>query len=105
MESNVLQEIISNMQEHQRGFRRDIDKMSNDVTQIKEALIGNPLVKDSGMVFKLAEIEKTIEKQEEEINKLRDDRIRNNVYMKIIIVIGSAILIALARDFVKNWLN
>ena len=105
MDNTTIEEIVSNMQEHQRGFRKDLEKVSNDVTQIKEALIGNPLVKDSGMVFKLAEIEKNLDKQEDEIEKLKEERIRNGVYMKIIIIIGTGILIALARDFVKNWLG
>ena len=80
----LAQERLDKMESHQKELKKDLDIVSNNVREIKEAIIGNVLSDDKGMVGKLKEMEK-------ELEDLKKYRIENGVYMKIIVGIGAII--------------
>jgi uncharacterized protein YPO0396 len=80
----LAQERLDKMESHQKELKKDLDIVSNNVREIKEAIIGNVLSDDRGMVGKLKEMEK-------ELEVLKNYRIENRVYMKIVIGIGAVI--------------
>jgi uncharacterized protein YPO0396 len=80
----LTQERLDRMESHQKELKKDLDKVSSDVKEIKDAIIGNVLSEDKGMVGKLKEMEK-------ELEDLKKYRIKNGVYMKIIVGIGAII--------------
>jgi uncharacterized protein YPO0396 len=80
----LAQERLNRMESHQKELKKDLDKVSNDVREIKDAIIGNVFTDDKGMVGKLKEMEK-------ELEDLKKYRIENGVYMKMIIGIGAVI--------------
>ncbi len=75
---------LDRMEQHQQELKKDLNILTNDVKEIKDAIIGNVLSEDKGMVGKLKEMEK-------ELEDLKKYRIENGVYMKIIVGIGAII--------------
>lgn len=80
----LAQERLDRMESHQKELKKDLDKVSNDVKEIKDAIIGTAFSDDKGMLGKLKEMEK-------ELEDLKKYRIENGVYMKMIIGIGAVI--------------
>jgi len=80
----LAQERLDKMESHQKELKKDMDVVANNVREIKEAIIGNVLSDDKGMVGKLKEMER-------ELEELKKYRIENGVYMKIIVGIGTVI--------------
>lgn len=80
----LAQERLDRMESHQKELKKDLDKVSSDVKEIKDAIIGNVLSEDKGMMGKLKGMEK-------ELEDLKKYRIENGVYMKIIVGIGAII--------------
>ena len=96
---------IDRVEQHQRELKKDMQQISDDVKEIKTALVGNPMTKDDGMVGKLREVVYDLEAQKKEIDGLKEDRIRNTVYMQIILwfsgIAGTAVIIYVFNQFLK----
>lgn len=83
-QDKVSTERLDRMESHQTELKKDISILNNNVREIKEAIIGNVLSDDKGMVGKLKDME-------EELEDLKKYRIENGVYMKMVIGVGAAI--------------
>lgn len=70
--------------------------MKEDITEIKSALIGNGLSGDKGMVGK-------VEKLEEQVLKLTEERIKNTVYIKLLSFVLTAVTTAVIGIIVTNY--
>ena len=96
---------IDRVEQHQRELKKDMQQISDDVKEIKLAITGNPMTKDDGMVGKLREVVYDLEAQKKEIDGLKEDRIRNTVYMQIILwfsgIAGTAVIIYVFNQFLK----
>lgn len=69
-----------------KDMKEDFKGMQEDITVIKSALIGNELSGDKGMVGK-------VDKLEEKVLELIEDRIKNTVYIKQLTFVLSAVAI------------
>lgn len=96
---------IDRVEQHQRELKKDMQQISDDVKEIKLAIMGNPMTKDDGLVGKIREVVYDLEAQKKEIDGLKEDRIVNTVYMKIILwfsgIAGAAVIIYVFNQFLK----
>lgn len=96
---------IDRVEQHQRELKKDMQQISDDVKEIKLAITGNPMTKDDGMVGELREVKYDLEDQKKEIDALKEDRIRNTVYMQLILwfsgIAGGAVIIYVFNQFLK----
>lgn len=53
------------------SIKKDLDELSKGLTEIKQALLGNPLLQDGGMIGKLNTHEARIGKVEAKLNYAR----------------------------------
>ena len=95
----IAQERLDKMESHQKELKKDLDIVSNNVREIKEAIIGNVLSDDRGMVGKLKEMEK-------ELDDLKKYRIQNAEHMKIIIwigvIVGGVLVAGIAKGLIPT---
>lgn len=102
---NVSLNKIDRVEQHQRELKKDMQQISDDVKEIKLAIMGNPMTKDDGLVGKIREVVYDLEAQKKEIESLKEDRIVNTVYMKLILAIvglvGVAILTYITNKFLR----
>lgn len=61
-----------------------VQKIEKDVELIKLALLGNTLAGDEGLVGEIRKVKAKQENLETEVRLLRDERVKNSVYVKII---------------------
>jgi len=73
-------------------MEKSVERIGRDVTEIKSALLGNPLAGDGGIVGRISKLESEIEEQKEIIQGLKDQRIRHNIYFGVIIFISSLVV-------------
>lgn len=96
---------IDRVEQHQRELKKDMQQISDDVKEIKLAIMGNPMTKDDGLVGKIREVVYDLEAQKKEIDGLKEDRIVNTVYMKIILwfsgIAGASVIIYVFNQFLK----
>ena len=69
-----------------------MEKMQSDVSQIKSALLGNHLSGEKGLVGRIDVLSAKQEILEKEIKSLREERVKNTVYVSIIRVLGTLLL-------------
>lgn len=90
---------LDRMEQHQQELKKDLNVLTNDVREIKNALIGSSLVNDKGMVGKLKEIE-------EDLEILKDYRTKNAEHMKLIIwigiIVGGALIAGIAKGLIPT---
>jgi len=96
---------IDRVEQHQRELKKDMQQISDDVKEIKLAIMGNPMTKDDGLTGKIREVVFDLNQQKKEIESLKEDRIVNTVYMKLILAIvglvGVAILTYITNKFLR----
>jgi hypothetical protein len=103
--NNVELNKIDRVEQHQRELKKDMQQISDDVKEIKLAIMGNPMTKDDGIVGKIREVVYDLEAQKKEIDALKEDRIINTVYMKMILwfsgIAGAAVIVYVFNQFLK----
>lgn len=81
-----------------------VEQIQSDVKEIKTALLGNTLSGEKGLTGRLNEIDIRQKSIETEMKELREERVKNTVYVKIITwllaVIGIGI-VGLIFDYLK----
>ena len=88
---------LDRLEEHYTRLSPIVKNIGEDVSLIKGAIIGNELSGDKGMQGKLEKMQKIMQGQEDEIEKLKENRIKYLAYINIIIwaggIAGSSVLI------------
>lgn len=73
-----------------------VDKIQNDVTEIKSALLGNQLSGDKGLVGRIEVLNLSHEVLESQVKTLIEEKIKNAIYIRLInwllAVIGMGII-------------
>lgn len=73
-----------------------VDKIQNDVTEIKSALLGNQLSGDKGLVGRIEVLNISHEVLEAQVKTLIEEKIKNAIYIRLInwllAVIGMGII-------------
>jgi uncharacterized protein YkvS len=82
-----------------KDMKEDFKGMQEDITVIKSALVGNEISGDKGMVGK-------VDKLQEELAILTEDRIRNSIYIsqlswaiRAIATVVTALLVAVIKTY------
>jgi len=90
-------------------MEKSVELIQADVTEIKAALLGNPLSGEKGIAGRLDTFGTEQEKQAVQINTLIEEKIKNAIYIKLInwllVVIGTGVIggiIALVFSFLKQ---
>lgn len=65
-------------------MENNVEQIQSDVKEIKTALLGNSLSGEKGLTGRLNAIDLRQESIESELKTLRDERVKNTVYVKII---------------------
>jgi hypothetical protein len=61
-----------------------VEKIQSDVTEIKLALLGNPLSGEKGLAGRVDFLNEKVELQENQIKLLIEEKTRNSVYVMLI---------------------
>jgi hypothetical protein len=61
-----------------------VEKIQSDVTEIKLALLGNPLSGEKGLAGRVDFLNEKVELQENQIKLLIEEKTRNSVYIMLI---------------------
>lgn len=64
-------------------IRTDMKDMKGKVDEMYNALMGNRITKDGGLVGRIEDLEKSDEKLDGRVSKLEDNHIRLQVYQRI----------------------
>lgn len=103
--STIENEKIDRVEQHQKELKTDMEIIRDDVKLIKSAIMGNPMTQDKGMIGQIHEVVYELERQKKEIDELKEDRIVNSVYMKIILwfsgIAGTAVVVYVFNQFLK----
>lgn len=77
-------------------MEKGVQEIRQAIELIKLALLGNQLGGDEGLVGEIKKIKTKQDSLEEEVKHLRDERVRNSVYIKIItwllMILGTGII-------------
>lgn len=86
-------------------MEKSVEKIEKDISDIKSALIGNPLSKDNGLVGQVTVLKAEIQLLKDEVNLLREKDIKNNVYVKILtwlgVIVAGSVITFLVNKFLK----
>jgi hypothetical protein len=86
-------------------MEQSVEKIHSDVTEIKSALLGNPLSGEKGLTGRIDFLTAKVELQETQIKILIEEKTKNTVYVKLInwllTVIGVGI-IGLLFNYLKS---
>lgn len=74
-----------------------VEEIRNDVSEIKSALIGNPISGERGVVGQVGLLKSEIDDLKKDIKELQAERVRNSVYIKIIGVISTLLVAAIIK--------
>jgi len=65
-------------------MEQSVEEIKTDVSEIKSALIGNPLSGERGVVGQVGMLKAEIDYLKKDIKELQEEKARNSVYIKII---------------------
>lgn len=86
-------------------MENNVEQIQSDVKEIKTALLGSTLSGEKGIVGRLNTIDTRQDCIELEIKELRDERVKNTVYVKIITwlvgIIGAGIILSIINYLKK----
>jgi len=68
-------------------------QIEKDIAEIKTALLGSALSGDEGLVGKIRQVGLRQDLQDKKIEALNDDKIKNGVYIRIIISLASMLAV------------
>lgn len=74
------------MNQHENTTMLQIEK---DIAEIKTALLGSPLSGDEGLIGKMKAFNLRQDMQEKRMDRFVESKIKNDVYMRIIIFLAS----------------
>ena len=103
---NIEEKIkLDKMEQNVEIINNSISEIKSDVLEIKSALLGNNLSGDLGLKGRIDIVKAKQEILETEINELRDERVKNTVYVKIITwlvrIIGAGVILAIINYLKK----
>ena len=75
---------LDKMEDSVEKITVSINDLKSDMLEIKSALLGNAISGDTGFKGRLYDIDVRQKSIEMEMKDLRDERVRNSVYIKII---------------------
>jgi len=78
-----------------RDIKKEVADLSGKVNDVHTAIIGSPLAKDGGMVQRLEDCEKSVERVSEKLENFEKDlqerTLKSELYIKIIWGLGGSI--------------
>ena len=104
----TVKEELNSMDLRLNEMEEKMDSIDTKLTQVVEAILGNPLTGEGGFVSKVKKIEdEKIKKLEVEIERLKtvqnvQDGFKNKVTWTFMILVGIAIFIKEIAEFVSN---
>lgn len=103
---NIEEKIkLDKMEQNVEIINNSISEIKSDVLEIKSALLGNNLSGDLGLKGRIDIVKAKQEILETQINELRDERVKNTVYVKIITwlvrIIGAGVILAIINYLKK----
>jgi hypothetical protein len=90
MEQNELFEI-----------KQDVRKLAIKLTKVHDALIGNEINKDGGIVKRLIDAEEGLEVVKKAITEIEKQATKKGVYVNIIYLMGGGIVTLIINHFFK----
>lgn len=103
---NIEEKIkLDKMEQNVEIINNSISEIKSDVLEIKSALLGSTLSGEKGIVGRLNTIDLRQDDIELEIKSLRDERVKNTVYIKLITwlvrIIGAGVILAIINYLKK----
>ena len=94
--SNIESERLDRIEQHLKQLKNDSENRSNDIKEIKQALLGNDLSGFRGLVWKISDIDNRV-------TDLEDNDAELKVYIKQAKVIAVAFTAALVTLLFKAF--
>lgn len=82
-------------------MEQSVEEIKTDISEIKSALIGNPLSGERGLVGKVVTLQAEIDFLKNDLKVLQDDRTRNAVYIKQLSFVTGGLVTALIGGLIK----
>lgn len=98
-EESVIED-IKNMDQRLTELEEKIDSINTKLTQVVDAILGNPLTKTGGFMKELASLEEQIEALKKRICKQED--FRKKVYWFVGIATGTVLLVQYLTTIYSN---
>jgi len=96
---------LDRMEQHQDLMSNKVDDIDKKVTQIYKSIVGDKAMGNIGMAERLLELEANMSDTTKELRSLRDEKVRNDVYIKIMIFFSSAIAGGLIISLFRGWIK
>lgn len=84
-----------------RAIKKEVSGMAEKLSEIYQALVGNPLSDDGGLVKRLQICEKKLNDQDARIEAIEKKDVQSDLYLKIIWGLGGVVITA-ALAFIFN---
>ncbi len=78
-------------------MEKSVEEIKTDVSEIKSALIGNPLSGEGGVVGQVSLLRSQIEYLKKDIRELQEEKAINKRYFAILGVAATALLVAVLK--------
>lgn len=75
-----------------QAIKKDLEDVAETVREVHQAIVGNHLTQDGGMVRRLLECEKDIEDIQNMVETIERNNVKSNTYLHIAYAIGGAFL-------------
>lgn len=107
MEQHLLADELNSMDQRMTQMEEKIDTIDEKVTQVVDAIIGNPLTKQGGFISEVNSLKEKIIHLEGDIKKLEDRQDKYDLFKnRIIWTIGIVVAIgAIAKYVVEAYLS
>ena len=97
-------------------IRKELQKVQTKMDDIHSALIGNPITKDGGLVYRVIEGEVQIERLNDRINEVEEkqnnrmielekDKAKQGIYIGIIWACGGGLVSTIAISIINHYIN
>jgi hypothetical protein len=88
-------------EQHYVELKKDVDAMSGNITDIKSAIVGSDMNKDSGVLSEVKELKTTNKELLNKYELQRDKLIEYGVYFKILGFVSGVLVVAVISLIVK----
>lgn len=82
-----------------RAIRKEVETVAGKVNDVHQALIGNSLAKDGGIVQRLHDCERDVEALQAKVVSIEKDNVKSSLYMRIIWGLAGIIIAAALNHF------
>jgi hypothetical protein len=96
---------LDRMEDHQRNMKEKVDDIDKKVTQIYKSIVGDRSMGNIGMAERLQDLEVEMSLSKKEIRDLRDEKIRNDLYVKILTFLAGVLTVAIITGFIRGWIK